>query len=135
MVLVFDDDNYYMGPVLAELVRSAGADVTLVTPENMAASFGRFTSEQHQTQTRLLELGINLTLAMNLQSFDGDQATHRCYMHAQHVLRAADGGRNFIIAGHYVDRLVRTTDGWRITHRDLIVTWTEGNRRVVDVGN
>ena len=54
-----------------------------------------------------------------------DTATHRCYVQAQHVRRGVEGGRTFIIAGRYEDRLVRTVDGWRIAHRDLIVTWTE----------
>lgn len=62
---------------------------------------------------------------------DGDTATHRCYLHAQHIRRAASGGPHYVVAGRYVDRLVRTSDGWRIAHRDLIVMWTEGNVAVV----
>lgn len=64
----------------------------------------------------------------------GDMATHRCYVHAQHVRRGLEGGRNFVIAGRYDDRLARTPDGWRIVHRDLTVTWTDGNREVVAGG-
>jgi hypothetical protein len=64
-------------------------------------------------------------------SIDGDAATSRCYLHAQHVRHAADGGPNYIIAGRYEDKLRRTSQGWRIEHRDLIMMWTEGNRRVV----
>jgi 3-phenylpropionate/cinnamic acid dioxygenase small subunit len=62
---------------------------------------------------------------------DGDNATSRCYVHAQHVRRAAPGGANYIVAGVYDDRLVRTADGWRIAHRTLTVLWTEGNLSVV----
>jgi ketosteroid isomerase-like protein len=58
---------------------------------------------------------------------DGDAATHRCYLQAQHVRAAADGGPNYIVAGRYQDRLVRTSGGWRIQHRTLTVMWTEGN--------
>ena len=61
----------------------------------------------------------------------GDRATSRCYLHAQHVRHAAPGGPNFIIAGRYEDELVRTTDGWRIAHRDLVPMWREGNSAVV----
>lgn len=57
----------------------------------------------------------------------GDTATCRCYLHAQHVMRDAVGGPHYIVAGRYEDRLVRTPDGWRIAHRDLLVMWTEGN--------
>lgn len=64
---------------------------------------------------------------------DGDTATCRCYFQAQHVRRAAmsSGGANFIIAGRYEDRLVRTPSGWRIAHRELVPMWRDGNVAVV----
>jgi hypothetical protein len=64
-------------------------------------------------------------------AIDGETATHRCYLQAQHVRRAAVGGPNYIVAGRYEDQLVRTDDGWRIVHRRLVVMWTEGNVSVV----
>ena len=57
----------------------------------------------------------------------GDTATHRCYLQAQHIRADASGGPNYIVAGRYEDRLVRTANGWRIAHRTLTVMWTEGN--------
>lgn len=62
----------------------------------------------------------------------GDGATHRCYLHAQHVTKQAGDGdaRKFIVAGRYEDQLARTPDGWRITHRDLIPMWTDGDLSV-----
>ena len=65
---------------------------------------------------------------------DGDTATHRCYLQAQHVRVAAPGGPNDIVAGRYEDRLVRTEHGWRIAHRTLTVMWAEGNVAVVHGG-
>lgn len=62
---------------------------------------------------------------------DGDKATSRCYLHAQHVRHGAVGGPNFIIAGRYEDELVRTPQGWRISYRALIPMWREGNAAVV----
>ena len=64
-------------------------------------------------------------------AIDGDAATCRCYFQAQHVRHGTEGGDNFIIAGRYEDRLVRTAGGWRIEHRVLTVDWTEGNPSVV----
>lgn len=61
---------------------------------------------------------------------EGDHATCRCYLQAQHVRQAAAGSPNFIVAGRYEDRLVRTSEGWRIAHRVLHVMWTEGNPQV-----
>jgi hypothetical protein len=77
----------------------------------------------------------NLDLSQHLVgnhevSIDGETATHRCYLQAQHVRRAASGGPNYIVAGRYEDRFVRTEPGWRIVHRTLVVMWTEGNLAV-----
>ncbi len=61
-----------------------------------------------------------------------DMAVHRCYLQAQHVRKdVPKGSPNYMVAGRYEDQLVRTAEGWRIKHRDLIVTWTEGNREAV----
>jgi hypothetical protein len=62
---------------------------------------------------------------------EGDTATCRCQLQAQHVRRGTEGGDNFIIGGFYEDRLVRTPAGWRISHRLMEETWREGNRAVV----
>jgi 3-phenylpropionate/cinnamic acid dioxygenase small subunit len=61
---------------------------------------------------------------------NGDRATCSSYLQSQHVRREAEGGPNFIVAGQYEDRLVRTQEGWRIEFRRLLVWWTEGNARV-----
>ena len=61
---------------------------------------------------------------------DGDTATHRCQLQSQHVRAGVPGGDNFIVGGYYEDRVVRTGDGWRIAHRLMQQTWTEGNPAV-----
>lgn len=66
---------------------------------------------------------------------DGDSATSRCYFHAQHVRSAVRNagthGPNYVVAGRYEDRVVRTDAGWRIAHRELVTMWTDGNVAVV----
>lgn len=62
---------------------------------------------------------------------DGDTATHRCQLHSQHVRAGTPGGELFVVAGRYDDRLARTADGWRITHRVMTETWRSGNPDVV----
>lgn len=64
-------------------------------------------------------------------SVDGDSATHACYLQAQHVRASASGGANYLVGGRYTDDLVRTVDGWRISHRTLTVMWTDGNLSVI----
>lgn len=61
---------------------------------------------------------------------DGDRASCRCYLQAQHVRRSAHGGPNFIVAGRYHDQLIRKAAGWRIARRELVIMWTEGNPAV-----
>jgi len=63
----------------------------------------------------------------HLVSVDGDTGTHRCHLQSQHVREGTEGGDNFIVGGYYDDRVVRTPDGWRIAHRLMQQTWTEGN--------
>jgi hypothetical protein len=61
----------------------------------------------------------------------GDTATHRCHLQSQHVKRGTPGGDNYLIGGIYEDRLARSADGWRITHRTMRAVWTDGNPAVV----
>ena len=60
----------------------------------------------------------------------GDEATSRCYLHAQHVRAGTPGGDQYVIAGCYRDRFTRTADGWRIRERRLDRWWTAGNPAV-----
>jgi len=65
-VVVFDDDHYYMGGVIAEELRSRGLEVTLVTPATEASSWTHNTLEQERIQTRLLEMEIKIVTCQNL---------------------------------------------------------------------
>ena len=62
---------------------------------------------------------------------DGDTATARCYLHAQHVRTGTPGGDLYMLAGRYTDRLVRSPEGWRFVHRRLETWWTDGNEAVL----
>ena len=64
-------------------------------------------------------------------SIDGDTATSRCYLHAQHTLTGTEGGDNYVMAGRYIDKLVRVDSEWLIAERQLMLDWTEGNNRVL----
>ena len=39
-------------------------------------------------------------------SIDGDTATSRCYLHAQHTLNGTEGGDNYVMAGRYILSLI-----------------------------
>lgn len=57
-VVIYDDDGYYMGGIMAEICIRAGLDVALVTPTPIVSPWTENTLEQHRIQTRLLELGV-----------------------------------------------------------------------------
>ena len=57
-VVIYDDDHYYMGSVLAELLVAKGCRVSYVTPSTKISEWSVNTLEQGQIQRRLLELGV-----------------------------------------------------------------------------
>ena len=65
-VAIFDDDHYYMGGALAELLVSEGRRVTLVTPSARVSEWADHTMEQERIQGRLIELGVELLTAKAL---------------------------------------------------------------------
>ena len=77
-VTIFDDDYYYMGPVIAEMLQKLGYKVTFVTSSNMVCSFGNYTSEQPSAQKALINLGIKLIFSQNINSYNGKEVELSC---------------------------------------------------------
>ena len=67
-VVIFDDDHYYLGGVLAEKLLSDGLDVTLVTPEPEVSAWSQNTDEQETIQAHLIEIGVQIETATTLSS-------------------------------------------------------------------
>ena len=59
-VVLYDDDHYYMGGVLAEKLARAGHEVTLLTPAPEVSAWTRNTLEQPMIEQRLHELGVTV---------------------------------------------------------------------------
>jgi len=59
-VVIYDDDHYYMGSVLAELLAQNNCEVTLVTPAPSISYWTQFTLEQTRIIKRLNSLNVNL---------------------------------------------------------------------------
>ncbi|MDH3743280.1 MAG: NAD(P)/FAD-dependent oxidoreductase, partial [Hyphomicrobiales bacterium] len=74
-VLIFDDDNYYMGPVIAERLSASGCNASLVTPESKVGAWGRYTAEQIRSQKRLIELEVDIQTGKILLAFKDGTAT------------------------------------------------------------
>ncbi|MCK4867750.1 MAG: FAD-dependent oxidoreductase, partial [Alphaproteobacteria bacterium] len=77
-VLLFDDDHYYMGGVLAEKLRLEGHEVTLVTPAADVSNWTHNTMEQGRIQTRLLELGVEIVPQHGVAGLRSGAATLAC---------------------------------------------------------
>ena len=77
-VLVFDDDHYYLGAVIAQLLAGRGAQVRYVTTEGRAGAWSQYTQEQERTQRALLEHGVVIEVSSALDAFDGAVATLAC---------------------------------------------------------
>ncbi|RPJ25654.1 MAG: NADH:flavin oxidoreductase [Chloroflexi bacterium] len=58
--VIYDDDHYYMGGVLAELLAEQASKVTLVTPAPMISYWSQYTLEQERIQHQLMKLGVKL---------------------------------------------------------------------------
>ena len=67
-VVIYDDDHYYLGGVIAEKLRREGHEVLLVTPAATISSWSEWTLEQEQTQKLLIELGVEFATQTDLAS-------------------------------------------------------------------
>jgi dimethylamine/trimethylamine dehydrogenase len=73
-ILLFDDDHYYLGGVLAELLATEGKRVTLVTPEPRISEWTVNTMEQERIHRRLVEVGVELIVSRALAAVEGGVA-------------------------------------------------------------
>lgn len=74
-VVIYDDDHYYMGGVLAELLANQGCEVTLLTPGPMISYWTHFTMEQDRIQKKLMKKGVNFFTQHYLAAIYSESAT------------------------------------------------------------
>jgi dimethylamine/trimethylamine dehydrogenase len=74
-VIVWDDDHYYMGGVLAELCRYAGREVTIVTPAAMVSAWTVNTLEALPIAKRIAQFGINVITYSSIVGWADGKAT------------------------------------------------------------
>ena len=89
-VLVYDDDHFYMGGVVAEALKARGADVIFVTSADCVSPTCEYTLDQSRIQARLMELGIEIATARMLLAFDGSRAVLACAYSAREQSAACD---------------------------------------------
>jgi 3-phenylpropionate/cinnamic acid dioxygenase small subunit len=77
-------------------------------------------------------IGVSQHLVANIAiEVDGDAATAVCYLNGLHATKDTPGGDVCVVYGTYRDKIVRTDDGWKISHREIDIGWVEGNLAVM----
>lgn len=77
-IVVYDDDHYYMGGVLAELLVKNGAKVTLITPSAYVSDWTNNTLEQAAIHTKLVEMGVEIVLNRGVTEIAADHVVSDC---------------------------------------------------------
>lgn len=82
-VVVFDDDHYYMGGIMAELLVEKGCSVTLITPAAYVSEWTINTLEQHEIHRRLAEMGVTIELNRGVMSVEAQSVRTNCMFTGQ----------------------------------------------------
>ena len=77
-IVIYDDDHYYMGGVLAELLIQQGCAVTLITPAAYVSEWTMNTLEQHEIHRRLAEMGVTIVLNRGVTAIETDHVETNC---------------------------------------------------------
>lgn len=89
-VVLFDDDHYYMGGVLAELLAQKGCEVTLVTPAAHVSDWTRNTLEQGAIHRRLVAAGVRIMLNTGVAALRADVVEMACAYTGQRAYLGCD---------------------------------------------
>jgi dimethylamine/trimethylamine dehydrogenase len=79
-VVVYDDDHFYMGGVLAELLSQRGRGVVLVTPALAVSAWTEKTMEQPRIHRRLVEAGVEIILSHRVLRAAKDHLELQCVL-------------------------------------------------------
>jgi len=117
-VVIFDDEGYYMGAVVASALVASGAEVTLVTAAGTAAAWSFNTDEQVLTQMRLLREGVAIETSTSLMNIGEGSVELGCVftgrtrsLPADHVVMVTSREPNDSLYGELYDRIDITRVG------------------------
>ncbi|MFD7239501.1 NAD(P)-binding protein [Streptomyces syringium] len=128
-VVLFDDDHYYMGGVIAERLVEHGCEVTFVTPESTVSAYTQFTAEQKRVQRRVMERCADVRTATALRRTEAGTAHLSCVYTGRETTVPADAV--VVVTGSVpCDELYTDLKG-----RDESTLTAAGIRRVVRLGD
>lgn len=77
-IVIFDDDRFYLGSVLAELAAATSRKVVFVTPSPVVAPWSDHTLEQVRIQKRLIDLDVEIVPSRRLANLADGVLTTEC---------------------------------------------------------
>ena len=89
-VVVYDDDHYYLGGVVAEALARSGHAVTFVTPAARVSEWTVNTLEQVRIQRRMLEAGIEIVPSRAVDGASAGAVRTSCVYTSEVEEHAAD---------------------------------------------
>jgi hypothetical protein len=106
---------------------------------DMVARYASFAKELHghgeleaYIHSAVTRLDATHHMFMNfIVDLEGDAGRFSCSVQAQHVLANAPGGGLYTVGGDYLNDVVRTPEGWKMTRLDFRPLWTSGNPDLV----
>ena len=119
-VVVYDFDHYYMGSCLAELLRTQGHEVMIVTPANAVSAWTFMNNELRFIRERMIERGIGIVLEQLVTGF-GDGELQLTPVHRGDETAPRECGSLVVV-------------GTRVPNDDLFRQLTADARRTADAG-
>ena len=77
-IVIYDDDHYYMGSVIALHLSKRGYQVVLVTPAGRACSWGEYTDEQVSSNLALYNAGVEVITNKTIINVQNGSVQARC---------------------------------------------------------
>ncbi|MCY4259730.1 MAG: FAD-dependent oxidoreductase, partial [Rhodobacteraceae bacterium] len=124
-IVVYDDDHYYMGGVLAEMLARNGAQVTLVTPSARVSDWTSNTLEQTAIHARLVDAGVAIVLNRGVTEIHPDHVISNCVYTDRTWTIETDAV--VIVAARMANNAVHTA------LRDREADWAEAGIRSVEL--
>lgn len=81
--MIYDDDHYYLGSVMALGLRKKGHAVTLITPAGRPCDWGQYTTEVYSSNAALVEAGVQIITNQTLIAAEMGQARLACVFSTQ----------------------------------------------------
>jgi dimethylamine/trimethylamine dehydrogenase len=89
-VVIFDDDHYYLGGVIAELLAAEGLDVALVTPAAHVSQWTTNTLEVARIRKRLIRAGVEIHTNTTVNAVTPDGVRTACAFTGDESALSAD---------------------------------------------